>query len=115
MAEGLRIQAIGRPLKLADRSVADGLADGLGFEPKTALRLYSISSAAPSTGLGHPSSPGKSTGAPLDLVPSPELSASRAEPRCCPRVCPSRAGRPGRRRCMCPPYLRTGRARPHPL
>jgi hypothetical protein len=31
------------------------LADGLGFEPKTALRLYSISSAAPSTGLGHPS------------------------------------------------------------
>src|ERR1700704_5245085 len=29
------------------------LADGLGFEPKTALRLYSISSAAPSTGLGH--------------------------------------------------------------
>lgn len=32
------------------------MADGLGFEPKTALRLYSISSAAPSTGLGHPSS-----------------------------------------------------------
>src|SRR5207248_6636378 len=31
------------------------LADGLGFEPKTGLRLYSISSAAPSTGLGHPS------------------------------------------------------------
>jgi hypothetical protein len=35
------------------------VADGLGFEPKTALRLYSISSAAPSTGLGHPSSAGK--------------------------------------------------------
>jgi len=34
---------------------SDDLADGLGFEPKTALRLYSISSAAPSTGLGHPS------------------------------------------------------------
>src|SRR5712691_1729633 len=34
---------------------AADLADGLGFEPKTALRLYSISSAAPSTGLGHPS------------------------------------------------------------
>ena len=32
------------------------MADGLGFEPKTALRLYGISSAAPSTGLGHPSS-----------------------------------------------------------
>jgi hypothetical protein len=31
------------------------MADGLGFEPKTALRLYGISSAAPSTGLGHPS------------------------------------------------------------
>lgn len=31
------------------------LADGLGFEPKTGLHLYSISSAAPSTGLGHPS------------------------------------------------------------
>src|SRR6266851_3820053 len=40
----------------APRSDVDaGLADGLGFEPKTALRLYSISSAAPSTGLGHPS------------------------------------------------------------
>ena len=38
------------------------MADGLGFEPKTALRLYGISSAAPSTGLGHPSPPGKSTG-----------------------------------------------------
>lgn len=35
------------------------MADGLGFEPKTALQLYSISSAAPSTGLGHPSSAGK--------------------------------------------------------
>src|SRR5206468_12472184 len=29
------------------------MADRLGFEPKTALRLYGISSAAPSTGLGH--------------------------------------------------------------
>lgn len=29
------------------------VADRLGFEPKTALRLYGISSAAPSTGLGH--------------------------------------------------------------
>jgi hypothetical protein len=35
------------------------LADGLGFEPKTPLRMYSISSAAPSTGLGHPSATGK--------------------------------------------------------
>src|SRR5437879_8666549 len=41
---------------------AERLADGLGFEPKTALRLYSISSAAPSTGLGHPSSREKSSG-----------------------------------------------------
>ena len=37
------------------------LADRLGFEPKTALRLYSISSAAPSTGLGHLSVSEKST------------------------------------------------------
>jgi hypothetical protein len=29
------------------------LADRLGFEPKIALQLYSISNAAPSTGLGH--------------------------------------------------------------
>jgi hypothetical protein len=29
------------------------MADRLGFEPKTALQLYGISSAAPSTGLGH--------------------------------------------------------------
>jgi hypothetical protein len=40
-------------LGIAERGMI--LADGLGFEPKTALRLYSISSAAPSTGLGHPS------------------------------------------------------------
>jgi hypothetical protein len=39
----------------AQNEHAGRLADGLGFEPKTALRLYSISSAAPSTGLGHPS------------------------------------------------------------
>ena len=39
------------------RLLDQAMADGLGFEPKTALRLYSISSAAPSTGLGHPSSP----------------------------------------------------------
>ena len=46
-------------------------ADGLGFEPKTALRLYSISSAAPSTGLGHPSSGEKSSGgAALSLLRS---------------------------------------------
>jgi hypothetical protein len=37
----------------------NGVADRLGFEPKTALRLYSISSAAPSTGLGHLSATGK--------------------------------------------------------
>jgi hypothetical protein len=44
------------------------VADRLGFEPKTALRLYSISSAAPSTGLGHLSVSEKSTGA---LLPEP--------------------------------------------
>lgn len=46
------------PVGYGDREAGGGpgqMADGLGFEPKTALRLYSISSAAPSTGLGHPS------------------------------------------------------------
>src|ERR1700716_2165693 len=42
MATGL--QGAGGKIKVADR---------LGFEPKTALQLYGISSAAPSTGLGH--------------------------------------------------------------
>ena len=44
-----------RSLTALYRLIRADLADGLGFEPKTALRLYSISSAAPSTGLGHPS------------------------------------------------------------
>ena len=47
------------------------MADGLGFEPKTPLRMYSISSAAPSTGLGHPSAPGKVYRRALTPLPLP--------------------------------------------
>ena len=47
--------AVDREGCAASRHLLLVVADGLGFEPKTALRLYSISSAAPSTGLGHPS------------------------------------------------------------
>lgn len=52
------------------------MADGLGFEPKTALRLYSISSAAPSTGLGHPSAAGKSLPADFPADSRPQAFAS---------------------------------------
>jgi hypothetical protein len=41
------------PSRSVTARVAACVADRLGFEPKTALRLYGISSAAPSTGLGH--------------------------------------------------------------
>src|SRR5438874_2857141 len=50
-----------------------GVADRLGFEPRTALRLYGISSAAPSTGLGHLSPLGKSTHALTPLPPRATL------------------------------------------
>jgi hypothetical protein len=36
-----------------------GLADGLGFEPRTGLHLYQFSRLAPSAGLGHPSRPSR--------------------------------------------------------
>src|SRR5438270_12459223 len=63
------------PDSLASICVPTGfeVADRPGFEPRTALRLYGISSAAPSTGLGHLSPLGKSTHALTPLPPRATL------------------------------------------
>src|SRR5258708_23068702 len=69
------------PVEGAGGAGDGGLADRLGFEPRTALRLYSISSAAPSTGLGHLSRARSLVAALYRALPSPPATPPRPDAR----------------------------------